>query len=136
MSIKFKIDFPYPSQHNEDITVYIIEGCPHCEATMKKLETMIKNCTSLCIKVAVYTVELCNGKSKSGCITRTDMELLRTTIEKNDTSVYTYSNSPDTYMTEETYKKLLKHKSFPYIFVKSKSNELVLYDNEEFQHHR
>jgi glutaredoxin len=127
---KFKIDFPLPSQHDEVITAYTIEGCRHCDSTKQKIDKLSRKCKDLCLKVAVYNICV-NGSASNGCITRTDLKKLKTTMVLNKNGTYSYPNS-NYFMSKDTYTQLLEHTTFPYVFVRN-GNEIKLYGNSGFQ---
>lgn len=136
----YKVKLSMPMQCNEDITLYTIDGCQHCDAAKHKIDKImkqeLKKDENFKLSYAIY----CMNCGSDGCLKKEDIKHLKSNWKLSDNGFYSH-NDTNAMISEFTYNKLLKQKTFPYIFIKRFNkdhnkfvgNELILLDNSEFQ---
>ena len=150
----YQVNFPYPGEMNEDITVYSLNGCPHStNARDTLLNRPVENECDPLLQYAIYCIANDVQKpSYNGCITRDDIfndEYGIHSLKKSDDQFYEYPAINDNgvenaYFNEEQYHKIMSHRTFPIVFVRKNYDkngnqdgddtcEMEMMNNEEFQ---
>lgn len=135
----YKPDVLMPGDFNEDITAYVLEGCPYSQRAASLLSNLSTDKGGKYIQKIIYIVDNYNKNCLSKEGTLTALKKLGKVKNKKTFKHKNTRKGNKTFFSKDTKDKIMAHRTFPLVFTKKfnskgevKGNEMLLLDSTDF----